>query len=366
MCTCIYIFTGGTADITVHEKMEGGILRELHQPTGGACGGTFVDKEFENRLTDILGERVMQKLRKEKTDAYLDIFREFEIAKRKIEYCDTKVIRMNFPYCTLNELCVEIENKTLENFFENIDGIRIKMDKMYIESEIMRQFFQPSIKELIKHMQSIVKNPRTDGMSIIVLVGGSADCCLIQEEIRKSFSSLQVIVPKEAGLAVLKGAVMYGHCPSLIGSRILRFTYGNNVCKKFNPKTHNKEKKITIDGQDLCKDCFSTILTAGTEVKIGHTEIRQYSPATKMQYGTLVKIFCSPKEEVKYTDDEECFELGELFVPLQRNVSADLRSFPVSVAYNFGDTELKIRATDHATGKQTSCTLEMKKEKNAK
>ena len=359
-----FILTGGTVDITVHEKIEGGQLRELHQATGGACGGTFVDKEFENRLTVILGERVMKQLREERTETYLDIFREFEIAKRNINSCDTGAIRMTISYVTLNELCEEIENKTLKEAFANIDGMTIKADKLHIDARIMRQFFQPTIRELIKHMQSIVNNPRTDGISIILLVGGSANCELIQEEIRTSFTSLQLVVPPEPGLAVLRGAVIFGHCPSLINSRILRFTYGNNVCEEFNPETHSEEKKITIDDQDLCIDCFSTILTAGTEVKIGHTEIKHYSPASKMQFGALIKIFCSPKEEVKYTDDEECFELGELFVPLQKMFvpfqgDFHLVSFPFSVAYSFGDTELKIRATDLATGKQTSCTLVM-------
>ena len=341
-------------------------MRELHQATGGACGGTFVDKEFENRLTEILGERVMKQLREEQTETYMDIFREFEIAKRNIKTDDPKVTRMTISYVTLNELCETIEHKALQEAFENIDGMRIRADKLHIDPKIMKQFFQPSIKELIKQMQTILKHPRTHGISMILLVGGSYQCGLIQGEIKKSFSSLKIVIPPEAGLAVLKGAVIFGHCPSLINSRILRFTYGNNVCEKFNPESHSAEKKITINGQDLCHDCFSTILTSGTEVKIGHTEIKQYSPAASFQLGALVKVFCSPKEKVKYTDDEDCFELGELYVPFQRDFFAHLLSFPFSVAYNFGDTELKIRATDLSTGKQTSCTLEMKEEKIAK
>ena len=341
-------------------------MRELHQATGGACGGTYVDIEFENRLINILGERVMKQLKEEQAQAYLDIFREFEIAKRSIKSCDTDEIRMTISYVTVNEMCEKIENKTLKEAFKNVDGMKIKADKLHIDAEIMKQFYQPSIKELIKHMQTILKHPRTDGTSIILLVGGSAECGLIRDEIKKSFSSLQLVVPPEAGLAVMKGAVIFGHCPSLINSRILRFTYGHNVTEKFNPKIHNEERKITIDGVDLCQDCFSIILTAGTEVKIGHTKIKEYSPAAKIQFGALLKVFCSPKEEVKYIDDEDCFELGEFFVPFQRDFFAHLISFPFSVAYNFGDTELKVRATDLASGKQTSCTLEMKVEKIAK
>ena len=217
-----FLCIGGTADITVHEKIEGGQLRVLHQATGGACGGTYVDKEFENRLTYILGERVMKQLREEHAQAYLDIFREFEIAKRSIKSCDTDEIRMTISYVTVNELCEKIENKTLKEAFKNVDGMKIKADKLHIDAEIMKQFYQPSIKELIKHMQTILKHPRTDGTSIILLVGGSAECGLIQDEIEESFSSLQLVVPPGPELAVLKGAVIFGHCPSLINSN------GNN------------------------------------------------------------------------------------------------------------------------------------------
>ncbi|XP_062612940.1 heat shock 70 kDa protein 12A-like [Saccostrea cucullata] len=51
---------GGTADITVHENLGDGRLRELHAATGGACGGTAMDAEYNKMLTEIL-EKVMKK-----------------------------------------------------------------------------------------------------------------------------------------------------------------------------------------------------------------------------------------------------------------------------------------------------------------
>lgn len=136
---------GGTADITVHEKVKGGKLRELHQATGGACGGTAVDAAFESRLNDILGEKVMKRLQEKKTETYLDIFREFEIAKRALHPNKTGTIRMTISFVSLNELCQEIEKKTLTEMFENVEGMYIKGDKLHIDVETMKQFFKPSI-----------------------------------------------------------------------------------------------------------------------------------------------------------------------------------------------------------------------------
>jgi activator of 2-hydroxyglutaryl-CoA dehydratase len=48
------------------------------------------------------------------------------------------------------------------------------------------------------------------------MVGGFSECELVQDAIRdKIRSSITLIIPEEAGLAVLKGAVLFGHQPKL-------------------------------------------------------------------------------------------------------------------------------------------------------
>ena len=45
---------GGTVDLTVHElDVTQGTLKELHKGTGGPCGATGVDREFEKLLKRI-------------------------------------------------------------------------------------------------------------------------------------------------------------------------------------------------------------------------------------------------------------------------------------------------------------------------
>jgi hypothetical protein len=39
-------FKGGTADISVHEKLIDCSLKELHKASGGPWGGTVVDDNF--------------------------------------------------------------------------------------------------------------------------------------------------------------------------------------------------------------------------------------------------------------------------------------------------------------------------------
>jgi hypothetical protein len=49
------VISGRTVDITIHEVVEDGKLKELNYASGGAWGGTSVDAEFENFLRSIVG-----------------------------------------------------------------------------------------------------------------------------------------------------------------------------------------------------------------------------------------------------------------------------------------------------------------------
>jgi molecular chaperone DnaK (HSP70) len=52
------------------------------------------------------------------------------------------------------------------------------------------------------------------------MVGGFSESPIMQSAIKEAFSTKKVIIPDEAGLAVLKGAVMYGHKPQTISVRV--------------------------------------------------------------------------------------------------------------------------------------------------
>ena len=57
-----YIFScvpGGTVDITVHETLADGTVKEVHKANGGPWGGTSVDATFMDFLENMVGPRVM-------------------------------------------------------------------------------------------------------------------------------------------------------------------------------------------------------------------------------------------------------------------------------------------------------------------
>jgi hypothetical protein len=72
-------YLGGTADITVHEKLEGTNLKELCKASGDACGGTSVDNAFFQTFVKILGGPVMN------------------IQYSAFQYGKSRIFRYNYP-----------------------------------------------------------------------------------------------------------------------------------------------------------------------------------------------------------------------------------------------------------------------------
>jgi hypothetical protein len=81
--TVLFISIGGTADITVHEKISNGHLKELCHASGRDCGATSIDNALIQMIVNILGPSIITLLKQEDPTAYLDLLREFETVKQK-------------------------------------------------------------------------------------------------------------------------------------------------------------------------------------------------------------------------------------------------------------------------------------------
>ena len=72
------------------------------------------------------------------------------------------------------------------------------------------------------------------GIEYLFLVGGFAESPILQNEIRRAFSSiLKVIIPQDVSLTILKGAVLFGLDPTIVNVRRSRLTYGVSVLNRF-------------------------------------------------------------------------------------------------------------------------------------
>lgn len=70
------------------------------------------------------------------------------------------------------------------------------------------------------------QSPKLIDVKKILMVGGFSESCIFQEALRDAFPNCQVVVPEEAGLAVLRGAVLLGFYSGTKPCRVSRHTYG--------------------------------------------------------------------------------------------------------------------------------------------
>nr|XP_022327057.1 myosin-10-like isoform X5 [Crassostrea virginica] len=205
---------GGTTDITFHRSLDNGKFEEIRPPTGGPWGGQNVNEAFFNFIAELFGQSVIDKLKKMHMDDYLDLERHFEIKKRSIASNKTGSVKINFPLIVF-QLANEM-NKTesvcdiITQNAKYAGKIKTEAQKLQIPTEILISLFRPTIGEIIEHIHTILKE-NTNEVDVILMVGGFAECDIVQNEFKKNFSDKKIIVPEEAGLAVMKGAVLYGH-----------------------------------------------------------------------------------------------------------------------------------------------------------
>ncbi|KAH3835299.1 hypothetical protein DPMN_108650 [Dreissena polymorpha] len=188
------------------------------------------------------------------------------------------------------------------------------------------------------------------------MVGGFSESGLLQKMIADVLSSnIHIITPPDPGLAILKGATIFGHDPFVMKERRSRFTYGVRMSIDFVTGSHPETKKITnIDGKEFCADRFDVHVTAGQKVALGSSNVvKTYVPICRTHSNIAFEFYASTDTNPSYITDPNCRKIGQLIVDVAS--SGDDRS--VIVKMIFGDTELRVEAVETATQKPSRCTL---------
>lgn len=184
-----------------------------------------------------------------------------------------------------------------------------------------------------------------DNISMIILVGGFANCTILQQTVRQSFSSTRVIVPVDAGLSVLLGAVLFGHDPLVITSRVTRETYGVILDDFFNEEKHPISRKFYHYGTCYCSGIFSLIVTQNESIPVGKRFSKECYAKPKQHTCNLVFV-TSSEDFPEFYNDKNCRKIGTLEIKIP---NPSTLSRPLQVDYIFGDTELIVVATEKDT-----------------
>lgn len=298
-------------------------------------------------------------MKREDPTAYLDIFRELEAVKRTVDKTKQDKVTMSIPRAVLDDICKKHLGEDLAAIIKSSpynDRMELRYDKMRIDAELIEGLFTKASKKIIQLITEALAEVVSREISVILLVGGFSECKIIQESIKAKFPRHRIVVPEDAGLAVLKGAVLFGHKPEYIVSRVVRYTYGIRISSQFNPEIHESARRVIVDGKAECRDIFKLYVKTGSVVELGSQITGKHRTRKEFQSEVSFPVFQSRKERPKYTDEEGCTHLGTLRIDIP-NPSKEKRSLRVNLI--FGHTELKVTAFDVESGSKCETVLDL-------
>ena len=92
-----------------------------------------------------------------------------------------------------------------------------------MSASLMHELFAPTLDAIAAHVTSHM-NSR---ISHLFLVGGFVESRMLQRAVRKAVGGrARVIIPPDASLTILKGAVLFGLDPTAVRMRTCHVTYG--------------------------------------------------------------------------------------------------------------------------------------------
>ena len=338
---------GGTADITVHEATGDGSLNSVYCPGGGTWGGTQVDNNFLSLLDMVFGPKLVDKFKAEHVPEFLEMMKEFETTKRVLSYDKEVKLSIKLPAKFL-EMALSLNkvknNRELASKVANSryqDKLKLTNDKFILSPQIGKQLFDYTVRSLSKHIKGLLEKSIMQGLSVILTVGGFAECEVVQASLREAFADKTVIFPPNAGVVVLKGAVLYGHTPGLVKSRVTQLTYGFKMTQEYDESKHGaKDAEIqTIDGKKMCTNVFSVLVPKDTTVSVGQASPEvQDKPLSASLTKLTFQLYTSQHDNPKFTSHFSCSNIGKFEVPVPRGNDVNDKIFKFQVV--FGDTEL--------------------------
>lgn len=290
----------------------------------------------------------------------IDLHREFETKKRNVVAGKTGRETIKIPV-RLSDIYENETKKTIKSRVTEIaefqDKVKWMGDKVRLDMGIVKSWYDDSCNYTVKHIKELFKRPKSAGVNTILLVGGFSESPMLQEALKSNFPDKRIIIPEDAGLVVLKGAVIFGHNPITIVSRIAKCSYGVRVFRNFDPEKHPENKKVQEGKRTKCADVFALHVRKGQELVVGEVQSEQrYTPLYADQLTLDFDVYTSTKEDPMFVTDDDCTYVGKLVVAVPDLSGGKRRG--VIVKMIFGGTEVIVEGHDEKTKEVTQARFD--------
>lgn len=298
----------------------------------------------------MLGKDTLRRFEEECLHDVFDLLREFETTKRAIQPEASGAVKIRLPL-SLQMMKIEETKQEMKGsmFRQELmktlmskdygDMITVKDNRLRLEPTVALGMFEYSISHICNHIRELLHD--FEDIDTILVVGGFSECSVVQEGIKNEFKRKRVIFPPEPGLAVLRGAVLFGHNQGIIASRKAKFTYGVRSSEEFDEDSHPLSSRKIINGVSYCSDVFKVLIKQGTEVTTGHRIAETNSPSSNDERNINIELFLSTDPNPKLVSDLTCMNIGKMQVRLPKGKTKEERAYETS--FIFGEIEIMVK-----------------------
>ncbi|CAB5390996.1 unnamed protein product [Rhizophagus irregularis] len=296
---------GGTVDLTTRQLLKGETLSEITERSGDYCGGSYVDQEFLKFLESKVGANAISQVRENHYGQLQYMVQEFvRLVKMKFtgdpsEFEDTEL--------ELDDICPVIKQYCKGEY----------LDKMEEDEWTITLKFDDVKKIESKYLQSRIKQEFSSKVKLIS-------------------------IPPQPVIAIVKGAVEYGFREEVVSTRVLKWTYGTDVARKW--RDGDPIDRRLGDGRIIA---FERLVKRGTQINVNDKVYQSFISYDATQRKMGLDLYVTPQDDAKFCDDPDVKTLGNWSVELPDSTNDDDRSILFTMI--FGNVEIDVTAYNSGT-----------------
>ncbi|KAL9960082.1 hypothetical protein ACROYT_G033487 [Oculina patagonica] len=344
---------GGSLNVTAYEQHEDGTIDEIYKATCESYDTACITSQLEDVLNELFGAQLLDDYRQMFPSDWLKIMQDFEVKKRAFQNEETKIRLPGSFVSSVNDFY----SPPIKRY--GAGEVKILDDEyLCLIPKVMLSLFQPFIEEVKHNLRALLQKQQLSKATTMFIVGGYADCFLLQEEIKKEFSDEYcVIAPPNAISVVFKGALMVAQTTAATKERVIKTTYGVDCSRNFVSGKHPEEKMFVANGKSKCRDLFNCFVKESDTVKHGQKVSIRYRPREADETEIKYTFYAAATPDVMFVTDPGVTEIGSVVVH-----SPDTRQGldrDILVSMSFGGTEIIATAWDVTSGNRAQTTLDV-------
>lgn len=177
---------------------------------------------FYQFLVTLTGIEVLTTFKVENEIAYTHIFDDFETMISVMKPDSESNVNIDLPPRLL-EIFKEQTQETLTEALTRTryaKTVELTGNKLRVHPKIFKDFYNQSLQGIIQVITDTMESFQGASESKFLLVSDFVTSPMVLKAIRESFPDNKVIAPTDPALAVMKGAVIFGHIPHSSGDGI--------------------------------------------------------------------------------------------------------------------------------------------------